>query len=117
MYRTHLNAFLLTVLALVASFTICSGNNGTDTETGDIVSSPGKELSPQEKGMQPIYKLLHGFLDTVMPHNFYSQDDSPFSKYLIFKYPAITKQNGLFHVMKIVVITGVPIIAVDSTRM
>ena len=69
---------ILTFLALVAGFTLCSGSNGTSPQTGDGAST---EKSSLEKGMEPIYDLLHGFLDTVMPHNFYSQDDAPFSKY------------------------------------
>ena len=110
MYKPHFTTFLLTVLALVASFVICSGNNGTNPQTGD--DSTMEELSPQEKGMQPIYKLLHGFLETVMPHNFYSQDESPFSKYFRnvshnILYHLDATQNGMFHVMKKSVISGV----------
>ena len=79
MYRTYSNTFLLTFLVLVTGFTVCSGSNGTSPQTGD----GSVEKTSLEKGMEPIYKMLHGFLDTVMPHNFYSQDDAPFSKYLV----------------------------------
>ena len=78
MYISNIKAFSLTFLVLVA-FSLCSGNNGTSPQTGD--GSTPTEKSSLEKGMEPIYNLLHGFLDTVMPHNFYSQDDAPFSKY------------------------------------
>ena len=79
MHSNTIKAFSLTFLALVAGFSLCSGDDGTTPQTGD--GSTTTEKSSLEKGMEPIYSLLHGFLDTVMPHNFYSQDDAPFSMY------------------------------------
>lgn len=113
MHKIYFNFFLLTFLALVARFAVCSGTeenrtDGTSPQTGDGMS----EKSSLEKGMEPIFKLLHGFLDTVMPYNFYSQDDSPFSKYkksncyiFCFIYTCYTYlRGGITHVMKMIVI-------------
>ncbi|KAL4239236.1 hypothetical protein ACF0H5_000053 [Mactra antiquata] len=66
----------LTILALL-SIQICYGQNSStsDEQTTDG-STDSYERSPLEKGIEPVFKMCHNFLDLVMPKDFYGESDS-----------------------------------------
>ena len=76
--------FYLVVLALVA-IQICLGQNnntatGGQTDPNSKTTDGTEEPAALEKGMKGVFGLMHNFLDTVMPENFYDAESAKFSK-------------------------------------
>ena len=74
----YLKLFVLISALVVVQ--ICDAQNNTQPIT-DGDDNTVIEKTALERGMAPIFKLYHNFLDTVMPDSFYDSD-SAFSKYL-----------------------------------
>lgn len=63
---------------------VCSGQNSTNTgeQTGKANVVGVQEKTSLEKGMEPVFKMCHGFLKTVMTVDFYESQSSAFGKYI-----------------------------------
>lgn len=73
---------IVLAIILFSCLVFVNGENTTsNTQTGPTDTSLGEE-SALEKGVKPLYDLVHGFLDSVQEYDFIADDSAKISKFL-----------------------------------